>query len=243
VQLDKENAADILNSYVHTYINEEIKEEGIVRRLPPFLRFLGVCGMLNGQMVNLQNIAREASTPRSSVDVYFSIMVDTLLGHFLQPYRPNLKVREQTHPKFFWFDPGAARAAAGLLYDPLDGIWKGYAFETLIYHELRVYNHTYNKNRPIHFYRTAAGVEIDFIIETKKRLAGSPPHVICIESKLSNRWDKSWEKPMRQLSETTGIVVDKMIGIYTGERAYHFDGLDVLPANDFLKKLYNGDIF
>jgi hypothetical protein len=48
---------------------------------------------------------------------------------------------------------------------------------------------------------------------------------------------------MRQLSETTGIVVDKMIGIYTGERAYHFDGLDVLPANDFLKKLYNGDIF
>ena len=42
VQLDRKNAADILNSYVNTYIREEIKEEGIVRSLPPFLRFLNI---------------------------------------------------------------------------------------------------------------------------------------------------------------------------------------------------------
>jgi predicted AAA+ superfamily ATPase len=52
VQLDRAAAAEILNAYVNTYIKEEVKEEGIVRRLPPFLRFLNIAGLLNGQIIN-----------------------------------------------------------------------------------------------------------------------------------------------------------------------------------------------
>ena len=52
LQFDKDNAADILNSYVNTYIREEIKEEGIVRSVPPFLRFLNIAGQLNGPLIN-----------------------------------------------------------------------------------------------------------------------------------------------------------------------------------------------
>jgi len=243
VQLDRENAADILNAYVNTYIKEEIKEEGIVRRLPPFLRFLGIAGQLNGQMVNGQNISREASVPRTSVDMYFSILEDTLLGHFLPAYRPQVKVREQTHPKFYWFDPGVARAAAGLLFDPVDRLWKGTALENMIYHELRVYNHTRNKNRPISFYRTGSGVEIDFVIETRKRQGARHPQVVCLEVKMATKWDRRWERPMRSLAGSDRIHVDKMVGIYTGERAYQFDGVDVLPVKDFLEKLHEGEIF
>jgi len=243
VQLDRENARDILNAYVNTYIKEEIREEGIVRSLPPFLRFLGIAGLLNGQLVNGQNISREAAVPRSSVDAYFSILEDTLLGHFLPAYRPNVKVREQTRPKFYWFDPGVARAAAGLLFDPVDRLWKGTALENMIYHELRVYNHTQNRNRPIYFYRTGGGVEIDFVIETRKRQPSSSAHIVCLEVKLAEKWDRKWERPMRSLSDRSRINIDKMIGIYTGKRAYHFDGIDVLPVDDFLKQLHQGDVF
>jgi predicted AAA+ superfamily ATPase len=243
VQLDRENAADILNAYVNTYVKEEIKEEGIVRRLPPFLRFLNISGQLNGQLINRRNISREAAVPRSTVDVYFAILEDTLLGHFLPAYRPNLKVREQTHPKFYWFDPGVARAAAGLVFDPVDRLWLGTALENLIYHELRVYNLTQNRNRPIFFYRTGAGSEIDFVIETRKRQQLSKAHIVCIEVKLAESWNRRWESPMRSLSAHDNIQVDKMVGIYTGKRAYHFDGIDVLPLNDFLKRLYEGEIF
>jgi len=243
VQLDRENAADILNSYVNTYIKEEIKEEGIVRSVPPFLRFLGIAGQLNGQLLNRQNIAREAAVPRSSVDVYFSILEDTLLGHLLPAYRPNVKVREQTHPKFYWFDPGVARAAAGLLFDPVDRIWQGTALENMIYHELSVFNLTRNKNRGIYFYRTGSGVEIDFIIETRKRRPASNARVVCLEVKLAEKWDRKWERAMRSLSESDRIHVDKMIGVYLGRRAYHFDGVDVLPLEDFLKRLHQGDVF
>ena len=243
VQLDRENAADILSSYVNTYIKEEIKEEGIIRRLPPFLRFLSIAGQLNGQMVNGQNISREAAVPRTSVDVYFSILEDTLLGHFLPAYRPNVKVRERTHPKFYWFDPGVARATAGLLFDPVDRLWKGTALENIIYHELRVYNHTQNRNRPISFYRTGSGVEIDFVIETRKRQSSCNAHIACLEVKMAEKWDRRWERPMRSLNNSDRIHVDRMIGIYTGERVYHFDGVDVLPVRDFLERLHQGDIF
>jgi predicted AAA+ superfamily ATPase len=243
VQLEKENAADILDSYVNTYIREEIKEEGIIRQIPPFLRFLKIAGQLNGQLINAQNIAREAMLPRSSVDVYFSILEDTLLGHFLPAYRPSVKVREQTHPKFYWFDPGAARGAAGLLFDPVDGMWRGAALETLIYHELRVFNHTRNRNREIFFYRTASGTEIDFVIETRKRQPSSVPHIVCIEVKLADKWNRSWERAMRSLKSSSQINVERMIGVYTGKRAYHFNGLEVLPVEDFLKRLYQGNIF
>jgi len=243
VQLDRENARDILSAYVNTYIKEEIRQEGIVRNLPPFLRFLGIAGLLNGQLVNGQNIAREASVSRSSVDVYFSILEDTLLGYFLPAYRPNIKVREQSHPKFYWFDSGVARAAAGLLFDPVDRLWKGTALETLIYHELRVYNHIQNKNRPICFYRTGSGAEIDFVIETQKRRQMSRAHIVCIEVKSAEKWQRKWEKTMRSLAKNDRIHVDKMFGIYTGNRTYHYDGINVLPVTDFLKRLHEGDVF
>lgn len=243
VQMDRGNAAEILNAYVHTYIKEEIKEEGIVRNVQPFLRFLAIAGRMNGQMVNGQNIAREASVARSSVDVYFSILTDTLLGHFLPAYQPSLKVRERTHPKFYWFDPGVARAATGRLFDPLDSPEKGFALETLIFHELRVHNEVRRKHRPIAFYRTAAGSEIDFIIETRPRGRGTPPRVVLLEVKLAQTWNRKWEKAMRGLGGHPGIQVDRMIGVYTGERAYRFDGLDVLPIGRFLEQLHAGEVF
>jgi predicted AAA+ superfamily ATPase len=207
------------------------------------LRFLEVAGSINGKQLNGDNIAREARIPRSSVDSYFSILEDTLLGHFLPAYRPQVKVRERTHPKFFWFDPGVARASAGLLSDPVDAFWLGTALETLVFHELRLYNETSAKFRPLAFYRTPAGTEIDFVIETRKRTSSKPPHVICIEVKLATRWKHEWEGPMRLLNTTPGIVVDRMIGLYRGREILHYDGLDVLPVEVFFAKLHAGDIF
>jgi predicted AAA+ superfamily ATPase len=243
IQMYRDNPADFLSAYVDTYLKEEIKEEGIVRQLPPFLRFLNIAGQLNGQMVNGQNIAREAGVPRSSVDVYFSILADTLLGHFLPAYRPGAKVRERSHPKFYWFDTGVARAAAGLLFDPVDRIWKGSSLETLILHELKVYNQSQEKHRGLFFYRTGSGVEIDFIVETKKRQQSVLPHVVCLEVKLAEKWDRRWEKPMRSLNKHKGIHIDRMIGVYTGTRTYHNDGVDVLPLKEFLDQLHNGKVF
>jgi hypothetical protein len=43
---DPNTAADILAAYVNTYLKEELQAEGIIRSVPPFLRFLAVAGQL-----------------------------------------------------------------------------------------------------------------------------------------------------------------------------------------------------
>lgn len=236
-------SAQTLEAYVNTYIKEEIKEEGAVRKVEPFLRFLEIAGIVNGEVLVRENISREAKVPRSTVDTYFSILEDTLIGHFLPAYRPQAKVREATHAKFYWFDPGVARGAAGLLFDPVDAIWLGKALETYLFHELRVYNHTQQRHRLIAYYRTGAGQEIDFVIEVRKRTATTKARVVCIEVKHATRWRREWETAMRSLAASNTLTIDRMIGVYGGTESAHYDGLDILPIPTFLQQLYAGEIF
>lgn len=243
VQNEPETAMEILAAYVNTYLKEELQAEGLIRKVPPFVRFLAVAGQMNGQVLNAQNIAREAHVARSTVDTYFGILTDTLVSHTLPAWRPGLKVREAAQPKFYWFDPGVARAAAGMLRDPADRQWQGAALESLIYHELRVYNEISRKHRPISYYRTPAGVEVDFVVETARRSQGNPPRVVAFEVKRSVNWSRSHEKHLRIFTGTGGVDVERAVGIYCGERRYQFEGLDVLPFWDFVKELYAGTIF
>ena len=228
---------------MNTYLKEELQAEGLVRKVPPLIRFLAVVGQINGQILNTQNISREASVARSTVGTYFAVLSDTLVGHILPAWRPGFKVREAARPKFYWFDPGVARAAAGLLRDPLDRLWQGTALETLLYHELRVYNEVSAKHCHLSYYRTPAGVEIDFIIETARRRAGNPPRVVAIETKRAARWDRAWNKPMRNLAGTAGVKVERMIGVYCGSRIYRFGDIEILPLEAFLDALFSGDVF
>lgn len=239
----KGDEADILESYVHGYIQEEIKAEGIVRSVPPFLRFLNVAGQLNGQAVNASNVSREAAVPRVSVDAYFEILADTLLGHFLPAWQPGLKVRERARPKFYWFDPGVARLAAGLGAEPVDRGWKGFALETLVFHELRVYNETSGMRRRLSFYHTAGDAEIDFVIETRKRADGGKPSVVCVEVKSAERWDRAWHRAMKDLAESGKVRVDGLYGVYRGSRRLRIDGVDILPVEDFFASLHARRIY
>jgi predicted AAA+ superfamily ATPase len=240
---DPGTAGDILAAYVNTYLKEELQAEGLIRNVPPFVRFLAVAGQINGQIVNAQNISREASVARSTVDTYFAILADTLVGHILPAWRPGLKVREAAQPKFYWFDPGVARATAGLLRDPADRQWQGLALETLVYHELRVYNEISGRHRPVSYYRTPAGVEVDFIVETSRRRPNASARVVAIEIKRAERWDRAWDKALRGLADTAGAKVERMIGVYCGSWRYEFDNVTVLPVAEFVKALFAGEIF
>lgn len=242
VALSPGDERELLHSYVHTYIQEEVKAEGLVRRAAPFLRFLSVAGQLNGQPLNASNVARDAAVPRMSVETYFEILVDTLLGHVLPGWQPGLKVRERARPKFYWFDPGVARAAAGLDADPIDRAWRGFALETLVFHELRVYNETSGKRRPIAYYRTPAGAEIDFVIETRAR-QGGPPSVVCIEVKAADRWDASWSRTMRGVAADPRVRVQGLFGVYRGDRRLVVDDVQVLPVERFFDELQAGRVF
>lgn len=86
-------------------------------------------------------------------------------------------------------------------------------------------------------------MEVDFIVETAGRRVSRLPRVAAIEVKRADRWDRTWEKPLRSLSESSGVKVERMIGIYCGSRSYRFDDLQVWPVGEFVKALYSGEVF
>lgn len=242
VILEPHAARDILSAYVHTYIREEIREEGLVRRVEPFLRFLDVAGQLNGQAINSSGLSSEAGVPRRSVDGYFEILCDTLVGHWLPAYQPGAKVREVARPKFYWFDPGVARGAAGRLEEEPDPLWLGCAFETLIFHELRVHCRQVGREPRLSYYRTRSGMEIDFVFELERKSVARPARLICIEAKRSPRWNRAWETPMRELAASGTVRTAGLYGVYTGNVVYEYDDVTVLPWPEFVRRLHAGTI-
>ncbi|MCL5260521.1 MAG: AAA family ATPase, partial [Gammaproteobacteria bacterium] len=112
---DEKEKQQYLMSYTHTYLKEEIKGEQLVRNLEPFRRFLEVAAQCNGKIINFANIARDVGTSENNVKEYFSILEDTLLGFFLEPFIHSFRKRLSHKPKFYLFDTGIVRSLTNML--------------------------------------------------------------------------------------------------------------------------------
>ncbi|MEQ1666511.1 MAG: AAA family ATPase, partial [Bdellovibrionales bacterium] len=78
--LSLEDKKDYLRAYVETYFKEEIVAEQIVRSLRPFKNFLGVAAQMNGKILNINKIAKDVGVDNSTVQNYFEILEETLVG-------------------------------------------------------------------------------------------------------------------------------------------------------------------
>ncbi|MGZ3771833.1 MAG: ATP-binding protein [Bdellovibrio sp.] len=240
---EPEFRTETLATYVETYLREELVQEGIIRNTDSFIRFLKVAGIMNGQSLNYENISRESHTSRTTVQTYFEILSDTLIGFYLPSYQPGLKVKEVSKPKFYFFDSGVARACAGLISYQLDSNYKGYLFETLMVNQIKSYNEYSKKRLGIYFYGIAGGSEVDLVIEQKIRTHNAPAEVIAIEFKLGDKWKNEWKKNISVLSESAKIKISKKYIVYTGERNFETDDIYVVSAERFLELLFEGNIF
>jgi predicted AAA+ superfamily ATPase len=154
-----------LQAYVDIYLTEEIRNEGLTRNLASFARFLDIVGISNGEMINASNIARDCGVSRSTVQDYYQILVDTLLGDFLYPFRDKIKRDLITStPKFYLFDVGVANYLAKQRVTELQGSVAGQSFEHFIFMELLAYRGITRQSFDITYWRTKMGLEVDFIL-------------------------------------------------------------------------------
>lgn len=237
---DPPHRAATLATYVETYLAQEITAEALVRRLDPFVRVLQVAGLYNGQVLNLENLARESAVKRSTVERYFQILEDTLLASRVPAISLGIRTKETAHPKFFLFDTGVARAAAGLAHEPVDSIWKGFAFEALIHHELRASAITAGKNRPIFHYSVSGGFDVDFLVQSRPKTLSAPQQFVAIEAKLGTTFKPKWATGLKTLLRECGDRVRRGIVVYQGTDRLAIDGVDVMPAGVFLDELHAG---
>ena len=211
---------EFLDAYVETYLKEEIQQEALTRNLDSFYRFLTVAALVNGQVLNVSNIAREVGVARSTVQSYFSILEDTLLGWYLPAYRNRVKVKEVAHVKFYLFDCGIQRALAGLHRDKPSALETGTLFETFILNEFRALNSWRSHGAQFYYWRTESGTEVDLIWKRGNRAGG-------FEIKSSPVWQEKFNKGLNALLQSGEIQL--AFGIYQGERTQKVGEVTVLP--------------
>lgn len=155
-----------LEAYAGNYLREEIAAEAIVRNVPAFSRFLTVAGLCNGNMINYTNVASDAQVPRSTVQEYFQILRDTLLGDDLPAWRKSVKRKPVSTSKFYFFDVGVARFLQGRRGLEMRSPEFGEAFEAYIHHEIKTYC-DHKGGGDLCYWRSTSGFEVDFVINGK----------------------------------------------------------------------------
>ncbi len=225
---------DYLESYATTYLKEEVQQEALVRNLSSFQRFLEITSILNGQVLNSSNVARETGVARSTIDGYFSILQDTLLGIVLPGNKLKAKIKEVSNPKFYFFDQGVARALSGQLRDPLEKTERGFLLENWILNELRAYISYLGVGGDLSYWGTPSNNEVDFIWKRGKQLVG-------FEIKSSKNWAQDFNIGLNTLLDSKKI--QKGYGVYLGEKILKADKIEIYPLKVFFKKLWNQELF
>ena len=158
---------DYLDSYCQSYLKEEIWGEQIVRNLVPFRRFLEIASINGGEIVNAANVARDVGVDPKTVQAYYSILEDTLLGFHLDPFHTSVRRRQRKSPKFYFFDNGVERSLAGMMKVlPKEGTsYFGGLFESLVINEVYRASSYLKLGYRFSYLQSATEVEVDLLVE------------------------------------------------------------------------------
>jgi predicted AAA+ superfamily ATPase len=159
-----EEPAEELDAYTHTYLTEEIMAEGLVRKLPPFSRFLRVMALSNGEMLNFAKLANDCQVPPSTVAEYVALLEDTLIGHLLPAWTESKKRKAIRTAKFYFFDCGVTHLLAGTRSLDRNSDLYGKSFEQFIGGEIRAWLSYQRIKQPLCYWRSTHGDEVDFLI-------------------------------------------------------------------------------
>ncbi len=196
-ELSKADQVDYLYSYVHTYLKEEIAAEQLVRNLDPFRRFLIAAAQSNSKIVNYSKIERDAGVSQHQASRHFEILVDTLIGFYLEPFAHSPRKRKIQHSKFYFFDTGVVRALQNRAGEILTASSYEYGdlFETFILNEFIKLRSALSLRWNYSYLRTHGDQEIDLIIERPKGLP------ILVEVKSTTQIQKDDIKSFSRLAK------------------------------------------
>jgi predicted AAA+ superfamily ATPase len=230
------HAKRFFKAYIEDYLVQEIQAEGAVRNLPAFAQFIDSLRFCHGELINYTNIARECHVSSKTVQEYFQILIDTLIGYFILPYSKHVSRSILTSkPRFYLFDVGIANHIKQASIIDLKGEEAGRSLEHFIALELIAHRSYTEKNYAITFWRTKSGLEVDFILGD-----GS----IAIEVKIARTLHKkdfagllafqAEHQPKQAIMvclESTPRIIESPDGI-----------IHVMPVHWFLKQLWDNQI-
>ena len=189
-------------------------------------------GYAHGELTNFSNVARECGVSSKTVKEYYQILVDTLLGSMVAPFKKRQSRQVITRsPKFYLFDAGVAGILEKRHLSETPGSVFGKALEHFIFCELKAHTSYSELHYDVRFWRTKSGMEVAFVLGDGE---------VAIEVKGTGRVAAKSLRSLRTFVEEYAprkaiVVCDEPVERVVGS-------IRIVPWKVFLQSLWSGEV-
>lgn len=226
----------ILQSYIDTYVERDLRQLMNIKDLSKFIKFLGLCAGRVGTELNRSSLAVETGAAVSTVDSWLSVLEASYVIWMLPPWSTNINKRLTKASKLYFCDTGllchllGIREAKQLDNYPL----RGAIFENMVLNNFLKAAYNAGKKPRLSFFRDKTGREIDLIVETVEGIS-------AFEVKASTGFNPDYYKHIRYFDKTFPQRVHHATIIYDGEATNSVPTSGLYNFRDI--KLYERPLF
>lgn len=220
------NREDWFENYIDTYIDLDVKDQIKASNVSEFRKFIRICALYSGQMVNYDAVSRDIGVSAVTVKSWFSILEASYIIHFLEPDTNNLGKNLLKSPKMYFVDPGLMCYL--LRIDSKEELLlhgsKGAVVETMAVSELLKKRYNEGKKAELTFYRDTSGLEIDAIADWK--------HTFAIEIKSNSDAEKKLSAGIRKYVSMRPDDIQGCV-YYLGDLSCEINGIQYLSWKEW----------
>lgn len=170
------------DGYVRTYLERDLREIASISALVDFRRVMGLAAARLGQILNQSELGRDAGLSQPTVHRYLNLLEVSYQITRVPAFGRSRARRLIKAPRLYWGDTGLAAFLLGLFEsgDVRRHPSFGALLENLVLIQILTWRETTLPRPEVSYWRTAAGAEVDFVLEAAGRL-------LPIEIKVSAR--------------------------------------------------------
>ncbi len=226
---DDKQSLQLRKDFIRTYLERDVALFGLRLPAETLERFWTMLAHSQGALLNASRYASGLGVSAQTVTRYIDLLADLLLIRRLPPCHVNVGKRLVKSPKIYVRDSGLVHALLNLAdHNALTGhpvvgsSWEGFVIENLLA--------AAPERTHASFFRTAAGAEIDLVLD----LPNGERWAIEIKRGLSPKLDKGFHHARQDLQPARSFVV------YSGDERYSKgDNLEIISLRKLATELAN----
>ena len=195
------------SGYVQTYLERDLQTLRAVENLADFRRLMRAACLRIGNIINQTELGRDVGIAQPQVHRFLNLMETSYQAVRLSPYAVNRTRRLIKAPKLYWSDTALALFLSG------ESEPRGAHLENLVLTDLLAWRDLQARRPEVLYWRTATGIEVDFVIETPDRL-------LPIEIKASARVTPADAKGLEAFLDEYPDLADGALLLHGGAETF-----------------------
>jgi predicted AAA+ superfamily ATPase len=204
--------AELYPSYIHSYVERDVRQLVNVENLSTFQRFMQLCVARISQQLNVADLATSCGISQKTVNSWLSLLQASYIIFLLSPYHNNFSKRVVKTPKLYFYDTGLACSLLNIRSSEELALstFKGPFFESFIIADLFKQYYSRGTRAPLYYWRDANGrIEVDCLVDHGTSLTP-------IEIKSNEIINKSYFDNLTKFHEIAETKASESFIIYAG---------------------------